>query len=99
VLGGAAVSGNAIIVFTRTSHDKAEDFMVRTSARLPPRSSRSLGSSHSFVQNVTTAPVEQRGHQVTRRTASTLVCASRRSTRTGSPRPSYGTMQQQHDDL
>ena len=29
VLGGAAVSGNAIIVFTRTSHDKAEDFAVQ----------------------------------------------------------------------
>ncbi len=29
VLGGAAVSGNAIIVFTRTNHDRAEDFTVQ----------------------------------------------------------------------
>src|SRR6267154_1032983 len=29
VLGGAAVSGNVLIVFTRTSHDRAEDFMVQ----------------------------------------------------------------------
>jgi hypothetical protein len=29
VLGGAAVSGNSIIVFTRTNHDRAEDFMVQ----------------------------------------------------------------------
>ena len=29
VTGGAAVSGNGIIVFTRTNTDKAEDFMVQ----------------------------------------------------------------------
>jgi hypothetical protein len=29
VFQGAAVSGNAIIVYTRTSHDKAEDFAVQ----------------------------------------------------------------------
>jgi hypothetical protein len=28
-LGAAAVSGNSLIVFTRTSHDKAEDFVVQ----------------------------------------------------------------------
>jgi len=29
VQGGAAVSGNVLIVFTRTNHDKAEDFAVQ----------------------------------------------------------------------
>jgi hypothetical protein len=32
VQGGAAVSGNVLIVFTRTNHDKAEDFAVQAVA-------------------------------------------------------------------
>jgi hypothetical protein len=56
VLGGAAVSGNAIIVFTRTSHDRAEDFAVQVVA--PAAVSKyTVAGVHSFTVGVTTPPV------------------------------------------
>jgi hypothetical protein len=55
VLGGAAVSGNAIIVFTRTSHDRAEDFAVQVIA--PAAVSKyTVAGVHSFTAGVTTPP-------------------------------------------
>jgi hypothetical protein len=56
VLGGAAVSGNSIIVYTRTSHDKAEDFAVQVVA--PAAVSKyTVAGVHSFTVGVTTPPV------------------------------------------
>jgi hypothetical protein len=56
VLGGAAVSGNSIIVFTRTNHDKAEDFAVRVIA--PGAVSRyTVSGVNSYTTGVTHAPV------------------------------------------
>jgi hypothetical protein len=56
VLGGAAVSGNSIIVFTRTSHDRAEDFAVQVVA--PAAVSKyTVAGVHSFTVGVTTPPV------------------------------------------
>ena len=56
VLGGAAVSGNSLIVFTRTSHDKAEDFAVQVVA--PAAVSKyTVTGVHSFTVGVTTPPV------------------------------------------
>jgi len=56
VLGGAAVSGTAIIVFTRTSHDKAEDFAVQVVATAAV-SKYTVSGVHSFTAGVTTPPV------------------------------------------
>jgi hypothetical protein len=56
VLGGAAVSGNSIIVFTRTNHDKAEDFAVRVIA--PGAVSKyTVSGVNSYTAGVTHAPV------------------------------------------
>jgi hypothetical protein len=56
VLGTSAVSGNSIIVFTRTSHDKAEDFAVQVVA--PAAVSKyTVAGVHSFTVGVTTPPV------------------------------------------
>src|SRR6266581_2084677 len=56
VLGGAAVSGTAIIVFTRTSHDKAEDFAIQVVA--PAAVSKyTVAGVHGFTVGVTTPPV------------------------------------------
>jgi hypothetical protein len=52
VQGGAAVSGNSLIVFTRSNHDKAEDFMVQIVA--PGATSKyTVGG---FTAGVTTPP-------------------------------------------
>ena len=56
VLGGAAVSGNSLIVFTRTNHDKAEDFAIRVIA--PGAVSRyTVTGVNSYTTGVTHAPV------------------------------------------
>lgn len=56
VLGGAAVSGNSLIVYTRTNHDKAEDFAVQVVA--PAAVSKyTVTGVHSFTVGVTTPPV------------------------------------------
>ena len=56
VLGGAAVSGNALIVFKPSSNDKAEDFAVQTIGVAATSKYTVSGSSHSFSAGLTTAP-------------------------------------------
>ena len=54
VLGGTAVSGNAVIVFTRTNHDKAEDFAVQpvdTTLHSKYEVAGSFGTWHTAAAN------------------------------------------------
>lgn len=55
VQGGAAVSGNVLIAFTRSSHDKAEDFGVQVIS--PGATSKyTVNGDNDFTQNSTTTP-------------------------------------------
>ena len=52
---GPGFSGQALIVFARTNHDKAEDFMVQVIS--PGATSKyTVSGVHSFTQGVTTTP-------------------------------------------
>jgi hypothetical protein len=55
VLGAAAVSGNSLIVYTRTATDRAEDFAIQVIA--PAAVSKyTVTGVHSFTVGVTTPP-------------------------------------------
>lgn len=55
VLGGAAVSGNSLIVYTRTNHDRAEDFIVAP-VGAAATSKYTVTGAHGYTAGVTTAP-------------------------------------------
>lgn len=56
VSGAAANSGTSVIVYTRTSTDKAEDFAVQNVSPAATSKYTVSGTAHSFTAGVTTAP-------------------------------------------
>jgi hypothetical protein len=54
VLGGAAVSGNSLIVFTRSATDKAEDFIIVHVNPAAVSKYDVTGGLHNYTQGVTT---------------------------------------------